>query len=121
VLQLQPLTDADIAVLLDRAVIDERGLASGYTVTDDARSHLVALASGDARRALTALEAAADSVGAAGSPAADSSGDTATGPIVDPRALPVMDLQAVERAINRAAVRCDRAGDQHYDVTRRVH
>ena len=108
VLQLQPLTDADIAVLLDRAVTDERGLASGYSLTDDAKSHLVALASGDARRALTALEAAADSVDAtATSPA----GGPSTG---DPA---VIDLTAVERAINRAAVRYDRSGDQHYDVT----
>jgi len=107
VLQLQPLTDADIAVLLDRAVIDERGLAGGYRLTEDARSHLVALASGDARRALTALEAAADSVDAtAPAPAGGTSAD-----------LAVIDLAAVERAINRAAVRYDRSGDQHYDVT----
>ncbi len=42
---------------------DERGLAGAFTITDEARAHLVALAGGDARRALTALEAAADSVG----------------------------------------------------------
>ncbi len=106
VLQLQPLTDADIAVLLDRAVADERGLAGGYRLSDDARSHLVALASGDARRALTALEAAADSVDATASPGGTSAEDPA-----------VIDLLAVERAINRAAVRYDRSGDQHYDVT----
>ncbi len=108
VLQLQPLTDADIAVLLDRAVTDERGLVGGYRLTDDARSHLVALASGDARRALTALEAAADSVDA-----------IATAPVGDmsPEDPAVVDLAAVERAINRAAVRYDRSGDQHYDVT----
>ena len=110
VLQLQPLTDADIAVLLDRAVTDGRGLAGGYTVTDDAKSHLVALASGDARRALTALEAAADSVDAT-TPATDPLGGASPG---DPA---VIDLAAVERAINRAAVRYDRSGDQHYDVT----
>jgi len=109
VLQLQPLTDADVAVLLDRAVTDERGLAGGYAVTDEARSHLVALASGDARRALTALEAAADSVDAT-APATDLLGG-------QPLAPAVIDLAAVERAINRAAVRYDRSGDQHYDVT----
>jgi putative ATPase len=109
VLQLEPLTDADIAVLLDRAVIDERGLSRGYRLTDDAKSHLVALASGDARRALTALEAAADSVDAT-TPATDLLGGQPLGPAV-------IDLAAVERAINRAAVRYDRSGDQHYDVT----
>jgi putative ATPase len=54
VLQLQPLTDADVGVLVDRAVSDERGLAGAFTITDEARAHLVALAGGDARRALTA-------------------------------------------------------------------
>ena len=109
VLQLQPLTDAEIAGLVDRAVTDERGLAGAFTITDEARAHLVALAGGDARRALTALEAAADSVGAladAGLPGADAGLPEA-----------VIDLTAVERAVNRAAVRYDRSGDQHYDVT----
>ena len=40
-------------------VADERGLAGGFTLDDDARAHLVRIAGGDARRALTALEAAA--------------------------------------------------------------
>ena len=97
VLQLQPLTDEDIGELIDRAVTDERGLAGAVTLDADARTHLLALAGGDARRALTALEAAADSVGADGGSA--------------------IDLAAVERAVNRAAVRYDRDGDQHYDVT----
>ncbi len=114
VLQLQPLTDADVATLVDRAVTDERGLAGAFRITDEARAHLVALAGGDARRALTALEAAADSVGEtssdqpARSPDQDRPGAAGT---------QVIDLAAVERAVNRAAVRYDRSGDQHYDVT----
>src|SRR5246127_4899386 len=58
-LTLQPLTDADIETVLDRALTDERGLAGAVTLADDARAHLVRLAGGDARRALTYLEAAA--------------------------------------------------------------
>ncbi len=104
VLQLQPLTDADVASLVDRAVTDERGLAGAFEITDEARAHLVALAGGDARRALTALEAAADSVREVADASADGQPD-------------VIDLAAVERAVNRAAVRYDRSGDQHYDVT----
>jgi putative ATPase len=108
VLQLQPLTDADVGSLVDRAVTDERGLAGAFTITDEARAHLVALAGGDARRALTALEAAADSVRELGGAldGAEPGQHTA-----------VIDLPAVERAVNRAAVRYDRSGDQHYDVT----
>ncbi len=95
VLQLQPLSADEVGELVDRAVGDERGLAGRVSLDDAAREHLLALADGDARRALTALEAAADSVDGAGS----------------------VDLAAVERAVNRAAVRYDRDGDQHYDVT----
>ncbi len=109
ILQLQPLTDAEVAELIDRAVADQRGLAGAFTVSDEAKGHLVALAGGDARRALTALEAAAESVRelddrSPGEPAVEA------GP-------GEIDLAAVERAVNRAAVRYDRSGDQHYDVT----
>src|SRR5690554_5804628 len=61
-LTLKPLGDDDLALLVDRAVADPRGLAGTVVLEDDARSAIVRLASGDARRALTALEAAATSV-----------------------------------------------------------
>ena len=96
VLALEPLTDDDIRTLLRRAVTEERGLDGVVTLEPDAEDALVRLAAGDARRALTALEVAADGVRADG---AD-----------------VVDRDAVERAVTEAAVRYDRAGDQHYDV-----
>ncbi|HEY9293973.1 MAG TPA: replication-associated recombination protein A [Microlunatus sp.] len=99
-LTLKPLTDDDISGLIDRAIDDERGLkrpdGSVFELTDDARSALLRMAGGDARRALTYLEESA-----AGAAATDSL-------IIDP---PV-----VERAVDRAAVQYDRDGDQHYDV-----
>src|SRR5690606_14062368 len=58
-LTLQPLTDDDIGVLIDRAVTDARGLNGAVEVEEAARTALIRLASGDARRALTGLEAAA--------------------------------------------------------------
>ncbi len=58
-LTLQPLTDDDIETLVDRALADERGLGGAVTLDDDARAHLLRMSGGDARRALTALEAAA--------------------------------------------------------------
>ena len=97
ILQLQPLADDEIAEVLRRAVADERGLAGRIAVSDEAMTQLIALAGGDARRSLTALEAAADSV-------FDDGGSE-------------LDLATVERAVNRAAVRYDKTGDQHYDVT----
>jgi putative ATPase len=93
-LTLQPLTDADIRVVIDRALADDRGLAGAVILGDGVAEQLIRVAGGDARRALTYLEAAALGVPAGGE----------------------IDLTALERAVDRAAVRYDRAGDQHYDV-----
>lgn len=95
-LTLESLTDDDIAVLLDRALTDERGLNSEFELAEDARAHLLRMAGGDARRALTYLEAAAGGARA--------------------KEAEVIDLKTLETAVDRAAVRYDRAGDQHYDV-----
>jgi putative ATPase len=97
VLQLHPLTDEDVRTLIHRTVEDERGLGGALGLAKDAEDHLVRLAGGDARRALTALEAAADSAAATG--------------------LEEIDLATVEATVDKAAVRYDRQGDQHYDVT----
>ncbi len=96
-LRLESLTDDDVRRVLLAAVADERGLAGAVTVDEDALDHLVRLAGGDARRSLTYLEAAA---GAAASQRSD-----------------VVDLATAELAVDQAAVRYDRQGDQHYDVT----
>lgn len=96
-LRLESLTDDDIRTVLAQAVADERGLGGRVRLEDDALEHLVRLAGGDARRSLTYLEAAA---GAASSQDSD-----------------VVDLATAETAVDQAAVRYDRQGDQHYDVT----
>ena len=48
-----------IGEVLDQALADERGLGGAVDLAPDALDHLVRLAGGDARRALTYLEAAA--------------------------------------------------------------
>ncbi len=106
VLGLQSLDADDVRELLRRAVASERGLGGAVRLSEDGEDALVRLSAGDARRALTALEAAADGVLA---DAADATDDTGAGP-------PTVDLDAVERAVTEVAVRYDRAGDQHYDV-----
>jgi putative ATPase len=95
-LTLESLTDDDVRGVLVSAIGDERGLAGEVNIADDALDHLVRLAGGDARRGLTYLEAAA---GAA----------TVTG-------TTTVTLEVAETAVDRAAVRYDRQGDQHYDV-----
>ncbi len=93
-LTLEPLDDDAIREVMRRALAEERGLGGAVTIDDDAHDHLLRLAGGDARRALTYLEAAA--------------GGAADG---------VITLEVAEKAVDRAAVRYDRDGDQHYDVT----
>src|SRR6204780_2375505 len=95
-LTLQPLSDDDIREVIQRAIQDPRGLNGTVTLDEEAADHLVRLAGGDARRALTYLEAAA-----LGLPDGKN-----------------IDVKALERAVDRAAVRYDRDGDQHYDVIR---
>jgi putative ATPase len=100
-LTLRPLTDDDLRMLVDRAVADPRGLAAGVSLTDAARDALVRLSSGDARRALTALEAAAS---------------LAEPSVEDDSAAPEITPEHVAQAVDRALLRYDRQGDEHYDV-----
>ena len=93
-LTLQPLSDGDVREVIRRALDSPRGLGGAVTLDEDAAEHLVRLAGGDARRALTYLEAAA-----LGLPEGES-----------------ITTKTLERAVDRAAVRYDRDGDQHYDV-----
>ncbi|HET6697756.1 MAG TPA: replication-associated recombination protein A [Nocardioidaceae bacterium] len=107
-LTLEPLTDDDVRRVIDQALADERGLAGAVTLEPDAADHLVRLAGGDARRALTYLEAAAGAaLAVAGAGPTDPPGEGTPATV---------DLATTETAVDRAAVRYDRQGDQHYDV-----
>ncbi|WP_022899439.1 replication-associated recombination protein A [Humibacter albus] len=122
-LTLEPLSDDDLGVLIDRAVIDERGLKNAVTLDPEARAALVRLASGDARRALTALEAAANSAednarADAEAEAEAEPGDSAEHDVGAEEALtkPLVTAELVAIAVDRALLRYDRNGDEHYDV-----
>jgi putative ATPase len=91
ILQLQPLDADAVMTVVRRAIDDPRGLGGLVEVTDDAVDLLVQLSAGDARRALTALEVAAEA------------GEQVT-------------VATIEQSLDKAAVRYDRDGDQHYDV-----
>ncbi|MBO3747718.1 replication-associated recombination protein A [Streptosporangiaceae bacterium NEAU-GS5] len=88
---LEPLAEDEIRLVVSRAVEDPRGLGGRVTLHPDALDQLVRLAGGDARRSLTYLEAAA---------------------LLDAD----ITVEVVEKAADKAAVRYDRQGDQHYDV-----
>jgi putative ATPase len=105
-LTLRPLSDDDLSGLIDRALVDERGLRTSsvglFELEPDARAMILRLSGGDARRALTYLEEAA--AGADTRSAAEGA---------DSRIITAED---VEHAVDKAAIRYDREGDQHYDV-----
>jgi putative ATPase len=97
-LRLEPLSNEDVRTLLDRGLEDaERGLGEHQVkVAEEALDHLVEVAGGDARVALTGLEAAVLAAVAAGRDEVD------------------RDLAA--DAVQQKAVVYDRQGDAHYDV-----
>ena len=99
-LTLETLGDDDLGVLVDRAVTDPRGLSGAVELEPAARAAIIRLSSGDARRALTALEASA---------LAASTGHSGAG-------KPVITTEVVALAVDRALLRYDRQGDEHYDV-----
>jgi putative ATPase len=94
VLELRALTPEHVATLLRRAL--ERGECGATEVDDEVVAFLARRSGGDARSALGALELACETARSA-----------------DP---PVVTLAIAESALQRKAVRYDRAGDQHYDL-----
>ena len=95
-LRLELLSDDDLRALLHTALISPHGLAAKYSIEDEAIEALLIFASGDARRALTSLEAAAN--------------------IADALDSSVITADSIETAVDRALLRYDRNGDEHYDV-----
>ncbi|NUS71783.1 MAG: replication-associated recombination protein A [Corynebacteriales bacterium] len=96
-LTLEPLNDDNVRELLNRALSQDRGLGGQLELSEQAQAHVVRIAAGDARKALTALEAAAGAALALGER--------------------TIELDTAEQAVNQAALRYDRDGDAHYDVT----
>jgi putative ATPase len=107
--RLEPLVNADVEIVVRRALADaERGLAGalgpegGVALPDDAFAHLVSLAGGDARAALNVLE---------GAVALAEDGDLRD---ADGRVAP--GLAEVEAAAQQRVLAYDRAGDGHFDT-----
>jgi putative ATPase len=98
---LDPLTPAEIGVLVDRALGDrERGLGGrGLALDPEARDFLIHAAQGDARTALSTLELAAALLP-----------DGAT-----------IGRGELEAALQRKALRYDKGGEEHYNVISALH
>ncbi len=132
-LRVHSLEQSDIERLIDRALADPRGFGGAAVIDADARAHLAAVSGGDARRSLTSLEAAA-AIAFSEAEAAETDAEEAD--LADPDtanssegsedpagekdpepAAPVrITLAHATEAVDRAAIRYDRSGDQHYDV-----
>lgn len=107
-LRVHSLEQSDIEQLIDRALADPRGFDGAAVIDEDARAHLAAVSGGDARRSLTSLEAAA----AIAFSEAEQAGEKDPEPAEPVR----ITLAHATEAVDRAAIRYDRSGDQHYDV-----
>ena len=100
---LEPLTEAQIVSLLNRALTDTtRGLgASGIAADPDALATIASYSSGDARNALNALDVAATLAGA------------------HPEKRITRELAA--EALQRRVLLYDKQGEQHYDIVSALH
>ena len=94
----EPLSVQDIKELLQRTLLEPSSRLEAVEATEEALDHLAAMANGDARSSLNALELAA---------ALAPSGA---------KGLKVVDIVIAEEAMQRRAVVYDRDGDTHYDV-----
>jgi putative ATPase len=95
---LQPLSEEDVRVIVQRAIADERGLKGKVSLTREAEDALVAVSNGDARVALNALELASDAA------------------TIAPDGRRAIALPDIREAMQRRSLLYDRAGDQHYDT-----
>jgi len=100
---LQPLTEAQVIGLLERALTDpDRGLgSSGVSADEDALATIASYASGDARNALNALDVAASLAG-------DSPSKRIT-------------RELAAEALQRRVLLYDKQGEQHYDLISALH
>lgn len=122
-LRVHSLEQSDIERLIDRALADPRGFDGAAVIDADARAHLAAVSGGDARRSLTSLEAAAaiafseaEQVSVESARSTEDSEDPAGEKGPEPAAPVRITLAHAVEAVDRAAIRYDRSGDQHYDV-----
>lgn len=99
IVELTYLDDSHISLLLDRALVDERGLSNRFSLSDDARAAIVRIAGGDGRCALNTLELSSQLVDGAdeGHPA-------------------LIEAHHVETASPRVGRPYDKNKDMHYDV-----
>jgi putative ATPase len=93
VVTLRGLEEEELRTVLQRAIADPRGYNGQLRIDDDAMAFLSNIASGDARKALTALEVAAQYAGDAH-----------------------VTRAAAEEAVQQRTLLYDKGGEEHYNV-----
>ncbi|MDR1185207.1 MAG: replication-associated recombination protein A, partial [Coriobacteriales bacterium] len=139
VIEFKALANADIERVLERALVDERGLSGAFRLSDAACAAITIMSGGDARMALTTLELAAEVAripealteeerlefvgaskgaekGSAGAGARRATDKNASSTGIDTTALPAITTAAVLEASPRRTLPYDKKGDTHYDV-----
>ena len=106
VVELGPLDEDSVRLLVGRALEAPDGLADAFSLADDALDQIVMLAGGDGRAALTSLELASQMAAPAG---VDMREEGAAEPVQ-------ITLQHVLDANPRRGLPYDKDGDMHYDV-----
>jgi len=101
IFRFEPLQDADILLLLDRALKDEEKGLGKYSIKleRDAADYIAKISDGDARVALNALELAF----------------LTTQP--NEEGTIVIDLETARECIQQKTLKYDKDGDNHYDIT----
>lgn len=100
---LQKLEETDIIQILQQALIDARGLNNRYDADIGVIESLAAMADGDARHALNALELAAKST----------KGDAGKKPLIT--------IETVKQALQRSHLLYDKNGEEHYNIISALH
>lgn len=111
-LTLRTLDHEALTTVVTRALSSPRGLEGRFDLGEGVLDALVARSGGDARRALTALEAAASVALGRSGPLPD----TSDAPRAEPRHAVEISEDDLSHALDVALVAYDRDGDQHYDV-----
>ncbi len=111
---LNPLTEAQIVLLLRRALEDrERGLGEmNLTASDDVLKKIASYTSGDARSAYNVLEVAAGLVGPPSRKEREKGGATALSEVTD---------DIVRDALQKRILLYDKSGEEHYNLISALH
>ncbi len=110
VILLKPLSKDEIGTIIDMAILEPKeGLGSmGIRLGAHARNHLIQVADGDARAALNGLELVASVMIPEKS-------------VQDPKQGRTVEIEAIEHALQKKALRYDKNGEEHYNLISAFH